>query len=567
MADYIYTLETRLSPDQQKAVTSVVEAAKAAEMNVYLTGGAVRDIITGFAIRDLDFTVQGNALKLQKDLERGGAVVGDADQTTRSLLLTLRGGVRVEISMARSEVYEKSGKPPEIAPATIIEDLRRRDFTVNAMALSLNEGSRGLLMDPFNGVADIEAKVIRVLHNYAFLEDPSRMIRATRFTTRFHWPLEERTQARYESGRENGYIDYIRHSSIGYEIEQLAYEDDALGILKAYEKEGWLKILNSHWTAAKADANGLGTLMKTRQQMNELGYTPDAAAAVLYFLTARLGDKDVSDLRRAIPRKDLVEAWKDLEDNARDLAKRLSGKEGATPSRTWQLLSSARPEMVLFLAVTARQQTVSQKIKNFLTKWRQVQQKIPLPEMTELHITPQIPTYAKIANDVFLLLLDGKLRSRTETLKFLKPLAPPPPPPPPAPPARRGRGAKAAVAPGAVPVAGDKGKVRVKGKQAPAPPPQAIAKGAPASAQQGTGKALPTPPVAPPVSTKPGAAKPGLAAKPAAPAAAPKAPAKPSKPQKASPKKKPVARKVRPAKAAGNRKPANKKPGKKSKKK
>ena len=72
MADYIYTLETRLSPDQQKAVTLVVDAAKAADMNVYLTGGAVRDIITGFPIRDLDFTVQGNALKLQKDLERLG---------------------------------------------------------------------------------------------------------------------------------------------------------------------------------------------------------------------------------------------------------------------------------------------------------------------------------------------------------------------------------------------------------------------------------------------------------------------------------------------------------------
>jgi tRNA nucleotidyltransferase (CCA-adding enzyme) len=72
MADYIYTLETRLLPDQQKAVSSVMDAAKAAGMNVYLTGGAVRDIITGFPIRDLDFTVQGNALKLQKDLERAG---------------------------------------------------------------------------------------------------------------------------------------------------------------------------------------------------------------------------------------------------------------------------------------------------------------------------------------------------------------------------------------------------------------------------------------------------------------------------------------------------------------
>src|ERR1017187_1778242 len=524
MADYIYTLETRLLPEQQKAVSSVVDAAKAAGMNVYLTGGAIRDIITGFPIRDLDFTVQGNALKLQKDLERAGAVVGDANSELRSLLLTFPGGVRAEVEMARSERHDKVGKPPQIAPATIIEDLRRRDFTVNAMALSLNEGSRGLLMDPFNGAADIESKVIRVLHNYAFLEDPSRMIRATRFSARFHWPLEERTQARYESGKENGYIEHIRSASIGYEIEQLAYEDDPLGVLKAYEKEGWLKVLNPRWSTAKVDSAGLSTLMKTRQQMNELGYTPDVAPAVLYFLTERLGDKDVADLRRAIPRKDLVEAWKDLEDNARDLAKRLSGKEGATPSRTWQLLSTARPEMVLFLAVTARQQAVSQKIKNFFTKWRQVQQKIPLPEMTELRITPQMPAYPKIANDVFMLLLDGKLRSRTETLKFLKPLAPPPPPPPPPPPTKRGRGAKAAAA-SAVPAAasmkaGPKGKGKVAAA-APAAPAQM--KFAPAGK---TG-----------VAAKPAAvAKPAVAAKARKPAKAavikkPGKPAKPTKPE------------------------------------
>jgi hypothetical protein len=187
----------------------------------------------------------------------------------------------------------------------------------------------------------------------------------------------------------------------------------------------------------------------------------------LYFLTARLGDKDIADMRKLIPRKDLVAAWKDLEDNAKDLAKRLVGKEAATPSRTWKLLSEARPEMVLFLEVTAKQQAVAQKIKNFFGKWRQVQQKLPLLEMTELRITPQMPEYPKIAHDVFMLLLDGKLRSRTEILKFLKPLAPPPPPPPPPPP-KRGRAAKAAAnAPQSAaviaPVAGKK-----KGKSAPA---------------------------------------------------------------------------------------------------
>jgi len=542
MADYIYTLETRLSPDQQKAVALVLDAAKSAGMNLYLTGGAIRDIITGFPIRDLDFTVQGNALKLQKDLERAGAVIGDADDQMRVLLLTLPGGVRAEIAMARSEHYDKQGKPPQIAPATIIEDLRRRDFTVNAMALSLNEGSRGLLMDPFNGAADIEAKVIRVLHNYAFLEDPSRMIRATRFTTRFHWPLEERTQARYESGKENGYIEYIRNSSIGYEIEQLAYEDDALGVLKAYEKEGWLKVLNARWSTAKVDTAGLGALMKTRQQMNELGYTPEVAPAVLHFLTERLGDKDISDLRRAIPRKDLVEAWKDLDANAHSLAKRMSGKEAATPSRTWQLLSSARPEMILFLAITARQQTVVQKIRNFFTKWRQVQQKIPLPEMTELHITPQMPEYPKIANDVFLLLLDGKLRSRTETLKYLKPLAPPPPPPPPPPPTKRGRGAKAVAA-------------------AAAAVTPAAAAGKPG---KGKGKAAAVAVAAVPVAAGKDKDKAATAVKATAPARA-AAPAKPPKPAVAA-KAPPVKKPSKPGKAARPAAKVKAKPAAKKKK-
>jgi tRNA nucleotidyltransferase (CCA-adding enzyme) len=472
MADYIYTMEIRLTPDQQRGVTLVQDIARAAGMNTYLTGGAVRDIISGLPIRDLDFTVQGNPLKLQKELERAGATIAAADDDLKTLYLVLPGKVRSEISMARTERYEKTGKPPIIAPATIIEDLRRRDFTVNAMALSLNPGSRGLLMDPFNGAADIEAKLLRVLHNYAFVEDPSRLIRASRFAARFHWPLEERTQARFASAKENNYIEYITDRAIGYEIEQLAYEEDPLHIIRVLEKEDWLKVLNPRWSTAKVDSAGLAQLLKTRQLMNELGYMPDPAPAVLYFLTARLGDKDIADMRKLIPRKDLVEAWRDLEENAKDLAKRLTSKEAATPSRTWKLLSEARPEMVLFLAVTARQQAVVQKIKNFFTKWRQVQQKIPLAEMTELHITPQFPAYPKIAQEVFMLLLDGKLRSRTEILKFLKPLAPPPPPPPPPPPAKRGRAAKAAAAAAAA-QAGVAAQAagKKKGKAVPAAPP------------------------------------------------------------------------------------------------
>src|SRR5438105_9310217 len=161
MPDFLYLLETRLSPDQNRAVALVQELARQQTMNVYLTGGAMRDIISGFTIRDLDFTVQGNALKLQKDLERAGATIRGSDEDLKTLSLLFPGTVRAEIHMARSETYPKPGKP-QIAPGTITDDLRRRDFTVNAMALSLNEVSRGLLLDPSNGVADACAMVLSI---------------------------------------------------------------------------------------------------------------------------------------------------------------------------------------------------------------------------------------------------------------------------------------------------------------------------------------------------------------------------------------------------------------------
>jgi hypothetical protein len=286
--------------------------------------------------------------------------------------------------------------------------------------------------------------------------------------------------------------------------------------------------------------------MKTRQQMTEFGLNPDPAPAVMYFLTARLTDKEISDLQKMIPRRDVVEAWRDLEDNAKELAKRLTGKEAATPSRTWKLLSESRPEMILFLEGTAKQQAVVQKIRNFLGRWRQVQQKLPLPEMAELHITPQLPEYPKIAQDAFMLLLDGKLRSRTEILKFLKPLAPPPPPPPPPP--KRGRAAKAAAAGANQPTAAAaQAAGKKKGKAVPSPAPTAT----PAKQARKQEKAK--------TAAKPAKAAPAIKPAKAAPAIKPAKAAPAIKPAKAGPA-------IKPAKAAPSPKPATPAPKKKAKK-
>ncbi len=147
----------------------------------------------------------------------------------------------------------------------------------------------------------MEAKLIRVLHNYAFLEDPSRLIRATRFAARFHWELEERTKARYDAAKENNYIEYISRKSIGYEIAQIAFEENPLQVMQALEKEGWLKVLHPQWSTAKADQNEMSQWMKTRQQLQDLGFTIDAAPLAIYFLTKRMADKDIAEIQRLIP--------------------------------------------------------------------------------------------------------------------------------------------------------------------------------------------------------------------------------------------------------------------------
>ena len=158
MPDYIYLLENRLSADQRHALAQLRTAARDAGILLFLTGDAVRDLTSGHAVRELEVAVNGNALKLKKPLEKLGGKLWGEDEPSRSLYLCFPGTVRVNVVSAHRVEYPKPGKPV-FHPASIQEDLRRRDFTVNSMAISLNEGSFGLLMDPLNGAADIEARI------------------------------------------------------------------------------------------------------------------------------------------------------------------------------------------------------------------------------------------------------------------------------------------------------------------------------------------------------------------------------------------------------------------------
>ena len=184
----------------------------------YLVGGAVRDLLLGVGDgQDLDVAIEGEVETLSEvpgfELEREG------------LFLTGRlelGGIKVDIARARSETYPQPGALPEVRPATIAEDLARRDFTVNAMAYRLADGGEAELIDPHGGLGDLRAGLLRVLHERSFLDDPTRALRAARYAARFGFELEPDT-AKLLDGTD---LSTVSDDRIQGELRRIAAEDD-----------------------------------------------------------------------------------------------------------------------------------------------------------------------------------------------------------------------------------------------------------------------------------------------------------------------------------------------------
>jgi tRNA nucleotidyltransferase (CCA-adding enzyme) len=568
MADYIYLLENRLSAAQQAALLAVRQVARAKGLTVFLVGGAVRDMTSGSPVRDLDVVVQGNALKLKKDIEKAKGTVTGENETFQVVFARFPGGVRVAIGSTLSVSYPKPGKPV-VKPANILDDLRRRDFTANAMALSLNEGSYGLLMDPLNGVADIENRELRLVSNYGFIEDPARMIRAVRFSARLGWQMDARTLERYETGKKEGYISALDTFHRGYETEEIFHEEDPLRVLKRLEAEGWMKHLFPALTSAKANSAELDRLRESQMQLVVQGINPDAATANFPYLTAKMPPKDVATLKKSFPRQGFVTEIAALEGEAKAFAAEFSGKGAATPSQAWKLLHTAKPEAILWVAHTSKNAGIQTKFKGFFTDWAQAKQKIPYVMMQEMRIVPELPIYRELLDKLFFELMDGKLSTPEEMKAYLEPHSPPAPPPPVH--LRRPRMAKKDAKP---PKSRKKAVAAVEGEAADA---VALAAAAgegkvPAPAKAGKGvvaakAAAPVKGAAPAVKTaEKKAAVPVKAAAPAKGKVAAKAPAKKAAPVKKTPAKvaakkalaKKAAVKRAPAKVAAKKPPAKK---------
>src|SRR5208282_5353296 len=221
MPDYMYLLESRLSPEQRAALERVQELSRSQDINVYLTGGAIRDLICGQPIRDLDFTVEGNPVRMVHELEKGGARITWESEKLRHYELIFAGDADGSISAARDDVYDHPGAKPEYRFSSIMDDLRRRDFSINAIAISLNTQSRGLLLDPTNGLADLERQEVRALSIHAFTNQPIRLLRILRYAARMGFKIESRTQEWFDLAVERGLHENLHGPDVGEEFRAL----------------------------------------------------------------------------------------------------------------------------------------------------------------------------------------------------------------------------------------------------------------------------------------------------------------------------------------------------------
>ncbi|MEZ5399033.1 MAG: hypothetical protein R2729_05140 [Bryobacteraceae bacterium] len=413
MSDYMFMLESHLSPEQNQVVADVEAAAEQVGVRVFLAGGAMRDMLGGFPIRDLDFVVEGNAQRVIHWLTRKmGAEELWSDEFRRATELRFANSVRAEISMAHDARYGKPGSKPTIRPATIHDDLYGRDFTVNSVALSLNRASRGLLLDPTNGLGDLERRELRANSSQTLYDDPSRMLRMFRFRVRMNMDIDPRTRSQYESARQVGLEKKIPAKRLLEELRKIADEPNPELVLAELDREKLLTVFSPAMSGPKLNEAGFAKLSRVRQ-MIPFGIPFRAETFGLFFhvLTEKWTATEKSQLIKnlGIPKKD-TEAWGKLAARVKKLEAALKSAKLNRASLVYKALREVPGEDILLLAMRSGQRLVQDRIKNYLQKYLLGATEITDRDIAHLGLQPGSPAHTKAREDMVCAYLDGRIR-------------------------------------------------------------------------------------------------------------------------------------------------------------
>lgn len=373
---------------------------------LYLVGGVVRDILLGRDNFDLDLVVEGDAPELARSLAESISAKVLVHRRFRTAKLHYD-GLSIDLSTARSETYAHPGALPTVCPGSISDDLQRRDFTINAMAINLDPDNFGELVDPFSGEEDLSHKLIRILHRKSFVDDATRMLRAIRYEQRFGFRLEESTERLL---RQNlSMLGTISADRIRHELELMLKEDCPENPLLRADDLGLLQEVHS-------SLKGNGWLKEKYQQARPAPTT----TPTLYFalLAYRFSHAEMEDFiaRLRIPGK-TASALRDMIRLKENLPS-LDGSE-QLPSSIYRLLQGYSHTSILACAIASDSATVQRRIHLYLNRLRYVRTSLDGEALQQMGIQPgrRLGEMLRILHDAR---LDGSVKTREEEVQLVR---------------------------------------------------------------------------------------------------------------------------------------------------
>jgi len=365
-------MKLSLPPYLKEVVKEAGKRAESLGYKVYLVGGVVRDLLLGRETEEVDLAVEGDALKLAEELAKAyGVEVHSFPQFMTAHLKV--GPLKLELATARRERYERPGAYPQVEPATLEEDLKRRDFTVNAMALSLNPEEEGTLVDPLGGLKDLKSKTLRILKPDSFVEDPVRMFRALRFAGRLDFKLSPETEEALKEAVKLGVIKEAPRGRLLEEIKLALKEEELPRILKLHERYETLEgLLPVRWDAPVGKLEKVVAYHRERFPEERLPY----GWLFLLLLLKEADEEEVREFLKEVGAPAWVrESWHFLKGKYGELLKAL--REERDPFGVYKLLKGLKVPQLLLLAVGEEE-----AVKLYLEKLRFV--KVPKEEVERL---------------------------------------------------------------------------------------------------------------------------------------------------------------------------------------
>ena len=383
------------------------------DLGLYLVGGIVRDLMLGRPTTDVDLMVEGDGSVFSERLSRIYTASLKRHSRFGTATLTFPDGTKMDIATARSERYDVPAALPVVRNDTFRRDLKRRDFTVNAMAICLNEDRFGHSVDPCNGVKDIEAGLIRVLHPQSFVDDPTRLFRAIRFEQRLRFTLAPETLQLFREAVQDRMIDQLSDDRLREQLRLILKELDPWPAVARLDELGALAAIASELHATEETHRLFTAVTRWRDTSDtEVADTPAVWELYLLGMAAPCLGAVPKLIQRMKLQKEIAGRLRRLSDMHRIEQKVVEGLI-TSASGFYSSVHTLPPETVFLTAITHPDNTVRQMGISYYQKHRHMQLPIDGHTLKSLGI-PEGPVYGKILNTVLLAMIDGYVKTKQD---------------------------------------------------------------------------------------------------------------------------------------------------------